>query len=117
MPPGEANFADHTQGTQEGVKSLFLRRPNAALNLVTRVADDPLAEAEQLAEAIKTRSPDGISAAKALFQQTWNVPEAQAFDTESKLQFKLLRGKNYRRALQAGQKKEKPQFGPRERDY
>ena len=96
---------------------LFKGEEAKALNLVTRVAEDPLAEAEQLAEAIKTRSPDGISAAKALFQQTWNVPETQAFDTESKLQFKLLRGKNYRRALQAGQKKEAPQFGPRERDY
>ncbi|MED5432523.1 MAG: enoyl-CoA hydratase-related protein, partial [Pseudomonadota bacterium] len=88
-----------------------------AMNLVTRVSATPLEEAEKLAEAIKTRSPDGISAGKALFQQTWTVPEAQAFDIESKLQFKLMRGKNYRRALQAGQKKEAPTFLPRERDY
>ncbi|MED5388336.1 MAG: crotonase/enoyl-CoA hydratase family protein [Pseudomonadota bacterium] len=96
---------------------LFKGEEAKALNLVTRVAADPLAEAEQLAESIKARSPDGISAAKSLFQQTWNMPEAQAFDVESKLQFKLLRSKNQRRAMQANQKREAPQFLPRERDY
>lgn len=96
---------------------LFNGEEAKTLNLVTRVADNPLEEAEKLAAAIKTRSPDGISAGKSLFQQTWNASEAQAFDIESKLQFKLMRGKNYRVALKAGQKKETPQFGPRERDY
>jgi enoyl-CoA hydratase/carnithine racemase len=96
---------------------LFKGEEAKTLNLVTRVANDPLAEAEQLAEAIKSRSPDGISAAKSLFQQTWNAPEAQAFDVESKLQFKLLRSKNQRRAMQANQKKAPPKFASRERDY
>ena len=79
----------------------------------------PALHCESLSKTYRVpeREPGLWNAAKSLFQQTWNVPEAQAFDTESKLQFKLLRGKNYRRALQAGQKKEAPQFGPRERDY
>lgn len=87
------------------------------LNLVTRVAQDPMAEAINLADALKSRSPDAISAAKSLFQQTWNAPESQAFDVESKLQFKLLRSKNQRRAMKANGKKKAPQFGPRESDY
>ena len=96
---------------------LFTGDEAKAMNLVTRVAANPLEEAEKLAQAIKSRSPDAISASKALFQQSWNVPEAQAFDVESKLQFKMLRSKNQRRAMQANMKKETPQFGPRERDY
>ncbi|MDX1802883.1 MAG: crotonase/enoyl-CoA hydratase family protein [Alcanivorax sp.] len=96
---------------------LFNGEEAKRLNLVTRVADNPLEEAEKLADAIKTRSPDGISAGKSLFQQTWNASESQAFAIESKLQFKLMRGKNYRKALQAGKKKETPVFGPRESDY
>ncbi|MCK0154965.1 crotonase/enoyl-CoA hydratase family protein [Alcanivorax sp. S6407] len=96
---------------------LFNGEEAKRLNLVTRVAENPLQEAEKLADAIKSRSPDAISAGKSLFQQTWNASEAQAFDIESKLQFKLMRGKNYRRALTAGKKKQAPEFGPRERDY
>lgn len=96
---------------------LFTGDEAKTMNLVTRVAANPLEEAEKLAQAIKTRSPDAISASKALFQQSWNVPEAQAFDVESKLQFKMLRSKNQRRAMQANMKKEAPTFGPRERDY
>jgi len=96
---------------------LFSGEEAKQLNLVTRVANNPLEEAEKLAEAIKTRSPDGISAGKSLFHKTWNASESQAFDIESKMQFKLMRGKNYRRALAAGKKKQAPEFLPRERDY
>lgn len=96
---------------------LFTGEEAKAMNLVTRVSSTPLEEAETLANALAARSPDAISAGKALFQQTWNAPETQAFDVESKLQFKLLRTKNQRRALKANSKKETPEFGPRERDY
>ncbi len=49
-----------------------------------------------------------MSATKALFQRTWNQSEDQAFHEESRLQFKLLRGKNQAEAMAANFKKRAP---------
>ncbi|KYZ84241.1 enoyl-CoA hydratase [Alcanivorax sp. KX64203] len=87
------------------------------LHLVTRVSETPEQTARELAEALLERSPDAVSAAKALFHDTWNAPEEQAFLRESRLQFKLLRSRNQRTAMNANFKKETPRFGPRQRDY
>ncbi len=84
-----------------------------ALNLVTGLAEDPMLAAEALADQIKTRSPDAIAAAKALFEQTWLAGEGEAFNIESKIQFKLLRGSNQREAMKANFEKRKPAFKPR----
>ena len=84
------------------------------LNLVTGISDTPLADAEALAQELLTRSPDALAATKQLFRDTWQAPEDVAFDVESKLQFRLLRGKNQRCAMQAARKKESPRFLPRQ---
>ena len=70
-----------------------------------------------LADAILTRSPDAVSATKALFHSTRHAAEDQAFDRESSLQFKLLRGRNQGEAMAANLKKREPRFRPRQRDY
>ena len=88
-----------------------------ALNLVTAVSADPLAEAEALAAQIKSRSPDGIAATKALFEKTWTASEGEAFSIESKTQFRLLRGKNQREAMKANLEKRSPNFKPRQFDF
>jgi enoyl-CoA hydratase/carnithine racemase len=88
-----------------------------ALNLVTGVSDDPLAAAEALAAQIKSRSPDAIAASKALFEKTWLAPEGEALGVESKLQFKLLRGKNQREAMKANFEKRAPAFKKRQFDF
>ncbi|MBM7332445.1 MAG: crotonase/enoyl-CoA hydratase family protein [Alcanivorax sp.] len=95
----------------------FDAREAKQLNLVTRVADEPRAESQALAHALLERSPDAISATKALFQRTWNQSEDQAFHEESRLQFKLLRGKNQGEAMAANFKKRAPDFRNRQRDY
>ncbi len=87
------------------------------LNLVTRVAEQPELAARTLADAILASSPDAVSATKALFQRTWHAAEDQAFDQESRLQFKLLRGRNQGEAMAANLKKRAPAFRPRQRDY
>ena len=46
----------------------------AELGLVTRVADDPLAAARELAAEIAGRSPDAVRAAKRLYDEAWNAP-------------------------------------------
>ncbi len=43
----------------------------ARLGVVTRVADDPLAAARELAAEIAARSPDAVRAAKRLYDESW----------------------------------------------
>ena len=88
-----------------------------ALHLVTQVAEQPELAARALADAILARSPDAVSATKALFHSTRHAAEDQAFDQESSLQFKLLRGRNQGEAMAANMKKREPRFRPRQRDY
>ncbi|MDN5863578.1 MAG: enoyl-CoA hydratase-related protein, partial [Salinisphaera sp.] len=95
----------------------FDAREALDLHLVTRLADDPHAAALALANALLERSPDAVSATKALFQRTWNAPEEQALDLESRLQFKLLRGRNQREAMAANFKKRPAAFFPRQRNH
>ena len=87
-----------------------------AMNLVTRVSEEPAAEAEQLAAALIERSPDAVAAGKKLFQITWCTDETSAFDTESRLQFRLLGRANQREAMNANFGKRKPQWRARRFD-
>ena len=84
-----------------------------ALNLVTEVADDPLAAAEALAAELMQRSPDAVAAAKRLFQRSWLAGARRAFAIESGLQLRLLRGANQRIALRANFARQQPDFKPR----
>lgn len=86
------------------------------LGLVTRVSDDPLAEAEKFAAEIKTRSPDAISGAKALFHRAWNASVRRAFAHESKIQLRMFMTKNQRIAAKANFEKKAPQWNPRQFD-
>ncbi|MGB8403902.1 MAG: crotonase/enoyl-CoA hydratase family protein [Mycobacterium sp.] len=70
--------------------------------LVTSVADDPVAAAEELAAQLIERSPDALAATKKLFHSTWTSAPRWAFWTESALQLRLLRGRNHRLARKAG---------------
>lgn len=85
----------------------------AELNLVTEVCDDPLAAAEALVDALRGRSPDAISAGKRLLQDAWSASREQAFDLESREQFRLLRGGNQREAMRANFEKRPPAFKAR----
>jgi enoyl-CoA hydratase/carnithine racemase len=84
-----------------------------SLGLVTGVADDPLQPALALAEQIKTRSPDCISAGKALFDTMWSQSDAEAFATERRIQRKLLYKGNQREAMKANFEKRTPKWAPR----
>lgn len=58
--------------------------------LVSHVADDPYDKALELAKEISTRSPDCVSAAKELYNNTWNLNEKEALEMETDLQRILL---------------------------
>ncbi|MCV7192986.1 crotonase/enoyl-CoA hydratase family protein [Mycolicibacterium brumae] len=82
--------------------------------LLSGVAEDPHAAADELIAAIRERSPDAVAAAKALFEQTWYNGSRLSFPVEQTLQIRLLRGRNHAIARKAGLAKEQPQFTERQ---
>lgn len=84
-----------------------------ALGLVTRTADDPLAEAEKLAAELLTRSPDAVTATKRLFDQAWFASEYGALAAERRWQRRLMGSRNQRIAVERNMKKAEQPFLPR----
>lgn len=71
----------------------------ADYGLVSRLADDPLAEAEALARSICEKSPDAIAATKYLFKKTWKKDTRAALFWERLTQLRLLGRRNQRIAM------------------
>lgn len=69
------------------------------MGLVSRVCDDPLAEAQAFARELAERSPDAVAASKLLFNRTWSAPDKAALDWETRLQKKILARTNQRTAV------------------
>ena len=82
----------------------------AALGLVTRVADDPLAAARELAAEIAGRSPDAVRAAKRLYESTWPAPAPGALELETELQRGLMGSPNQLEAVRSGMAREPAGF-------
>jgi enoyl-CoA hydratase/carnithine racemase len=82
----------------------------AALGLVTRVAEDPLATAKVLAAEIAGRSPDAIRAAKRLYDASWHGPVEDGLLLETDLQVGLIGSPNQIEAVRAGMAKEPANF-------
>ena len=82
----------------------------AALGLVTRVADDPLAAAKELAAEIAGRSPDAMRAAKRLYDASWHAPVEEGLALETELQVGLIGSPNQIEAVRAGMAKEPANF-------
>lgn len=83
-----------------------------ALGLVTRLADDPLAEALSLAETIASHSPDAVRGVKRLFNHAWDCAPAEALALEAELQMRILGQANQMEAVRAGMTGDTPRFGP-----
>jgi enoyl-CoA hydratase/carnithine racemase len=82
----------------------------AALGLVTRLAGDPLAAAQELAGEIAGRSPDAVRAAKRLYDTAWNGPVDAGLVLESELQGALIGSPNQLAAVMAGMAKQPGEF-------
>ena len=76
----------------------------AELGLISEVSTDPLAAAEDLARLIVSRSPDSVSYAKRLFDETWNKGPRATFFKERLRQARLLGAKNTKIAQKAAAK-------------
>ncbi len=81
-----------------------------ALGLVTRVADDPLAAAMELASEIAGRSPDAARRAKRLFDRSWTAPADESLALEAELQLQLIGSPNQLAAVTAGFSKQPAEF-------
>lgn len=77
------------------------------LGLATKLDDDPLARANQLASQLGERSPDAVAAVKRLYYKSWKTGAGWALARESAYQVRVLSGPNQRIAVrrQFGDKK------------
>jgi enoyl-CoA hydratase/carnithine racemase len=80
------------------------------LGVVTRVSDDPLAAARELAAEIAARSPDAVRAAKRLFDSSWTGSADETLALEAELQRGLIGSPNQLAAVTAGLSKQTPEF-------
>jgi enoyl-CoA hydratase/carnithine racemase len=82
----------------------------ARLGVVTRVADDPLGAAGELAAEIAARSPDAVRAAKRLYDESWTGEAHRTLALEAELQMSLIGSPNQLAAVAAGFTKEPAEF-------
>ena len=80
------------------------------LGLCTRIAEDPIAEAQALAASIAGRSPHAIQAAKELLDAAGSLDVAAAFELETRLQRQLLGSPNQLEAVFSNFEKRAPVF-------
>ncbi len=73
----------------------------ANIGLATTATADPMAAAQELAEAIITRSPDSTAYAKRIFEETWTSGPRTTFFKERLRQARLLIAENTKIAQQA----------------
>jgi enoyl-CoA hydratase/carnithine racemase len=82
-----------------------------ALGLVTRVADDPLSAALELATEIANKSPDAVRRAKRMYEDVWvSDDRAAGLLLESRLQAEIIGQPNQVAAVTAGMSGERPVF-------
>jgi enoyl-CoA hydratase/carnithine racemase len=82
----------------------------AELGLVTRVCDDPLAEALATARAIAQRSPHAIRFGKQLLEEAWHADTETGLKLEEKLQRALIGTPNQTEAVRANFEKRDPRY-------
>ena len=80
------------------------------LGLVTKLSEDPLADAMATAKLIATKSPHAIRAGKALLRDAPGMSRADALKLETALQVTLLGSTNQMEAVQANMMKRDPEF-------
>jgi enoyl-CoA hydratase/carnithine racemase len=85
----------------------------ARIGLVTRLADDPVAEALALAAEIAGRNPEAVSLAKYLLENSRHGDAQAGLEMEEQLQKRLLASPNQVEAVQAGMARRSAEFQPR----
>jgi enoyl-CoA hydratase/carnithine racemase len=81
-----------------------------SLGVVTRLADDPLAAARELAMEIASKSPDAVRGAKRLFDESWTGSAEETLQLEASTQLRLIGSPNQLAAVAAGVTKQPAEF-------
>jgi enoyl-CoA hydratase/carnithine racemase len=81
-----------------------------SLGLVTAVSTDALAASFELAAECAARSPDAIRGIKALVNQAWPLPDADALALEAELQSRIIGRANQIEAVQANLGRRQAEF-------
>jgi enoyl-CoA hydratase/carnithine racemase len=84
-----------------------------ALGLVSRVCEDPLAEARAFANSLLGKSPDALAGIKHLYRQAWAHSDETMLNEETRLQRQILGRPNQWRATLNGLFGWRLRFGPR----
>ncbi len=90
---------------------IFDGREAAALGLATRLSENPVAEAVELAAAIAGRSPDAVRGAKRLFNRLANDGAAEQFAEERREIANVIGTPNQVEAVMASVEQRPPGFG------
>lgn len=83
------------------------------MGLITRICEEPLAEAEAMAREIAGKSPDAIAAGKKLWENVWSCDAEEGLKLEESLQLTLIGGYNQLEAVKANFEKRPPLFKQR----
>lgn len=78
----------------------------AEYGLISKISENPLIEAQALAQSICEKSPDAVAAAKFLFKKTWKKDTWKTLLWERLTQLRLFAGKNQRIAMVNARNKE-----------
>jgi enoyl-CoA hydratase/carnithine racemase len=81
-----------------------------SLGIVTRLAEDPLAAALELAREIAGKSPDAIRSGKRLLEEAWHADAATGLALEARLQGRLIGSPNQIEAVKASLEKRAARF-------
>lgn len=80
------------------------------MGLVTKVVENPLDAALELAGEIATKSPDAVRFGKQLFETSWHADPKTGLQLEAKLQGKLIGSPNQVEAIKANFENRIPNF-------
>lgn len=81
-----------------------------SLGLVTRIAENPLTAAREMAAALLTRSPDALTGSKALVEEGWVMAPGEGLGLEARLQAAIIGAPNQIEMVMANMQKRDPKF-------
>jgi len=82
----------------------------AEIGLVTRLAEDPLSAAQDLAAEISARSPEAVSGIKRLVDESWVMAPGLGLKLEAEIQAPIIGSPNQLESVMANTQKRPPKF-------
>jgi enoyl-CoA hydratase/carnithine racemase len=80
------------------------------LGVVTRLAEDPLSAAQELAAEIASKSPHAVRGAKRLYDSSWAASAEESLALEAEIQLSLVGSPNQLAAVSSGLSKQPAEF-------